>query len=482
MIRSLSFAQTTVSAALLLGASFALACSSSSGPEDASTDGGAPKPDAAHEDSGKDAGHDAAKQPDAGKDAGASDASQDGAPDGGIVTSSAIEHLVLIVQENHTFDNYFGQYCTAPTGSNPTCTAGPACCEAGPAMDPSGASPAMLDDTTNGNYDPNHLQACEIAEMDMGAMDKYVTGAPCASPGNFAYADSAAASTYWQLAGQGAIADRYFQPVAGASSSNDMYFAEAKFVFLDDEYETQSKGASCQIGLGMSYTDPTIANLLLSAGATFGVYAGGYGVAAAASPNCATVPPACPGMHAGYPCVYDPADIPFEYYPSLRDNPLYMKDFTQFSTDVSGGKLPSFSFVKSIGYLSEHPGDGDTISGGETFVQGVIDAVEASPYAANTLILVTWDESGGYFDHIAPPAASTVDNKPYGPRIPLIAVGPFAAKGVVSHVQMEHSSIVTFLEWNWLGGKTGQLKTRDAVVHNIGSLLDPTKTGTAVPN
>jgi phospholipase C len=231
----------------------------------------------------------------------------------------------------------------------------------------------------------------------------------------------------------------------------------------------------------MSFTGTTIADLLLGAGATFSVYAGGYAVAAAADPNCASVPMACPAAVAAYPCLYDPSDIPFEYYASLRDNPLYMKDFTQFGTDVSGGKLPSFSFVKAIGYLSEHPGDGDTISGGETFVQSVINTVEASPYAASTLILITWDESGGYFDHVAPPAMSTVDNEPYGPRIPLIAVGPFAAKGVVSHVQMEHSSVVTFLEWNWLGGKTGQLGTRDAVVHNIGSLLDPTKTGTAVP-
>jgi len=76
----------------------------------------------------------------------------------------------------------------------------------------------------------------------------------------------------------------------------------------------------------------------------------------------------------------------------------------------------------------------------------------------------------------------SVDNQPYGTRIPLLAIGRFAQKGTVSHVQMEHSSIVKFLEWNYLGGKTGQLGARDTVVNNIGSLLDPTQTGTMVPD
>jgi phospholipase C len=65
--------------------------------------------------------------------------------------------------------------------------------------------------------------------------------------------------------------------------------------------------------------------------------------------------------------------------------------------------------------------------------------------------------------------------------VPLIAVGPFVRKNYVSHVTMEHSSIVKFIEWNWLGQKTGQLGTRDTVVNNLGSMLDPAKTGVAVP-
>ena len=69
---------------------------------------------------------------------------------------SNIKHLVVLVQENHTFDSYFGQYCSAPTGSQPSCNEGPACCEAGPATDPTGALPVVLDDFANGGFDPDH--------------------------------------------------------------------------------------------------------------------------------------------------------------------------------------------------------------------------------------------------------------------------------------------------------------------------------------
>ncbi|MCU1283349.1 MAG: Acid phosphatase, partial [bacterium] len=110
-------------------------------------------------------------------------------------TTSSIKHILILVQENHTFDNYFGKYCTAATGSNPTCNSGPTCCEAAPLTEPGGASPVVLDDADNsGTFnDRNHFHNCEVAEIDGGKMDKYVTGAamvdnaPCSSPENFAY-------------------------------------------------------------------------------------------------------------------------------------------------------------------------------------------------------------------------------------------------------------------------------------------------------
>jgi phospholipase C len=190
--------------------------------------------------------------------------------------------------------------------------------------------------------------------------------------------------------------------------------------------------------------------------------------------ECPASPPSdCAFDTTTFDCVYDPSDNPFAYYKSVVDNPTYFKDYTQLATDLSSGELPSVVFVKALEYKTEHPGYLNTISSGVTFVSDTIQAVQASSVAASTLVLVTWDEGGGFFDHVAPPPASAVDHQPYGTRIPLIAAGPFARTGTVSHVTMEHSSLLKFIEYNWLGGQTGQLKGRDANVANIGSLLDP---------
>ncbi len=348
-----------------------------------------------------------------------------------------------------------------------------------------GASPSVLDDAANGAYDPDHTQACELAEANGGAMDSYVTGAgECSDARNFAYADPAVVQPYRDLAANGALADRYFQSLSGQSSANDMYFARAQFVFLDNDFKPDAIGKECSIiSTAMSFTDPTIGDLLDDAGVSWAFYAEGYDdmVAARGEDKCPKAPMDCPLGLGIYPCTFDPSDIPFDYYPSSADNPTVMRDFTQLANDLHDVTLPQVVFVKGLGYHTEHPGQETTISDGVDFVRGVLDAVQASDYAPDTLVLVTWDEGGGFFDHVAPPGNGAVDDKPYGTRVPLLAIGPFAATNKVSHVTMEHSSIVTFIEWNWLAMQTGQLGGRDTQVANIGSMLDPQATGVTVP-
>jgi phospholipase C len=399
--------------------------------------------------------------------------------------ASKIDHVVIVIQENHTFDNYFAHYCTAAAGSAPACTSGPSCCETGPATDPSGASPIVLDDTANGAYDPDHTQGCELQEADGGAMDHYVTGAAsCSDPRNFAYADAATVQPYYDLAAAGALADHYFQPVSGQSSANDMYLARAQFVFLDDDFKPDAIGQQCSIiSTAMSFTGPTIGDVLATAGVSWAFYAEGYQdmVTASAQNKCPKAPADCPFGLGVYPCDFDPSDDPFDYYANLADDAKTLRDYTKLAADLSSLALPQVVFVKGLGYHTEHPGESTTISDGAKFVGDVVDAVQASEYGPDTLVLVTWDEGGGYFDHLAPPGLGAVDGQPYGTRVPLLAIGPFAAADTISHVQLEHSSIVAFLEWNWLGSQTGQLAGRDATVGNLGSLLDASATGTAVP-
>lgn len=399
-------------------------------------------------------------------------------------TPGKIEHVVIVVQENHTFDVHFGRYCSAAAGSAPTCTTGPACCEAPPATEPSGAMPVVLDDDTNGSYDPNHTQACELQELDDGKMDHFVTGAAsnCSNAGNFAIAPASVVNPYHDYASQYAIADRYFQSVAGQSSSNDMYLAVAKFVFLDNEVKPDAIGKECNLTAKTARFDGmTIADLLLAKQKTINFYAEGYGAAKASPGQCPKAPDDCGLGLPLYPCSFDPGDIPFLYYKQFATSPDFMKDYGELAGDLAKGTLPNVAYVKAIGYRSEHPGYKTALSPGVAFVDDLVKSVLASSYKDSTLVLVTWDEGGGYFDHVPPPATNPADGKPYGTRVPLLALGRFARENHVSHVPLEHSSIVKFLEWNFLDGVTGQLGGRDANVANLGSLLDPTQTDKPVP-
>ena len=387
-----------------------------------------------------------------------------------------IQHVVVIVQENHSFDSYFSDWCGQTKR-----------CQPGPAADPgTGVPPTPLTDASTMAYDPNHNQSCELKEIDGGKMDGYVNasdgvGYPCGNPLNFQYAAADGTSPvapYHQWASQYALAANNFQSIAGASSSNDMYFWTSKYVFTDNQVEPDAVGKQCSTNSNVQRYDdathPNLGALLDRNHVSWSWYAEGYDemVAASTTPAGCPVPPAdCNAHIPSYPCVFDPSDIPSEYYASSADNPAHMRDYQRFLTDL-GGSLPAVSFVKARGYRSEHPGYGTKDSDGVKFVTDTVAAVGASPYARSTLVLVAWDESGGYFDHVAPPPASKVDGQPYGPRVPLLAVGPFAAKGVVSNVLLEHSSIPKFIEWNWLGD-TGQLHGRDRFVHNLGSLIDP---------
>ncbi len=413
----------------------------------------------------------------------------DGGSEGGSPEAKAkgrIDHVVVIMQENHTFDTYFGRWCKAQPGSNPTCTAGPPCCEAAPDREPSGSLPIELTDQANSSYDPDHSQPCELAEMNNGKMDRFVKGAGCSNVKNFAIAPSPLVAPYHDYAAKYAIGDRYFQSIVGQTSANNMYFAVAKKVFTDNAFIPNAIGQGCSNPLTpkmRNTSESTVADILINHGERVRYYAEGYEVMRN-SANCPPHPSDCRGVNpvfASYPCAYDPSDIPFNYYQQFTDNPAFLMDWGQFYKDLDGGDLAEVSYIKPIGYHTEHPGYGTSISVGVAWVEAAIARILASPYGKNTLILLTWDEGGGYFDHVSPPPEkSPIDGEIVGTRVPIFAIGRYARKNYISHVVMEHSSIVKFLEWNFTG-KTGQLQARDTLVNNIGSLLDPAEVDVPVP-
>jgi len=377
----------------------------------------------------------------------------------------------VIISENHSFDAYFGGYCKATAGSSPTCNYGPTCCEGAPST-VNGKSPAVLTNAENLAFNPCHDMACQLCMINGGLMNKYMSGQGCSGSNdrNFAVGAAGVMATYHSYARKYAIADRFFQSAAGASSMNDMYFARGRHVFTDNMYgPANTIGSKCWSEADLrSFYDTTIVDLLVKCNVDWSVYIEGYSVNPTSS-QC-------------YPNYYDSSDIPFAYYPSVADNPKYFKDYTKFFTDVDNGVLPSVSYFKALGIHSEHPGI-STITSGQTFADSIVQKILKSKlYSNDTLIVILPDESGGYYDHVSPPATSTIDNFAYGPRTPFIAIGNMVKKNYISHVQMEVSSLIKFIEYNWLAGGTGQLQTRDSTAKNIGDLLDPVLTGVTVPS
>jgi len=126
-----------------------------------------------------------------------------------------------------------GDYCESEAFSNPTCNIGPKCCEK-PPQTLNGQKPFTLNDKQNILFDPNHDQNCELCEINNGKMDGFIEGCKCSNPQNFAVADRLSIETLHKYAENYALADRFFQPNAGASSQNNMYFARAAHVFVNN--------------------------------------------------------------------------------------------------------------------------------------------------------------------------------------------------------------------------------------------------------
>ena len=341
-------------------------------------------------------------------------------------------------------------------------------------------------------------------------------------------------SVYWGYAQKYALAAHYFQPVVGSTSSNDMFLVTAQFNFVDNQAFPKALGTGCQLSYydylpppvrnkppTVSFDNTTIADLLIQTvpGLPFGHYHQGYRAIQQASQNgqldkdmCPPLPDDCRVVAAkvnAAPCSYDPSDNPLRYFPQFADGSSYaqryLRDYTDLAQDVTAGVLPAVTFVKALTYVNEHP-NWSHIAEGTALVDKTVQQVLTQSYgetidgkfvsyADSTLVLLTWDEGGGFFDHVSPPTAAPVDGRTYGTRVPMLALGRFAKHNYVSQVQLEHSSIVKFIEWNFLGQHSGQLFSlnhptangtandlpRDAAVNNLGDLLDSAQTGVTVP-
>ena len=192
---------------------------------------------------------------------------------------------------------------------------------------------------------------------------------------------------------------------------------------------------------------PTIGDRLAEADVAWAWYAGGWDDAV-----------------AGHPApTFEFHHQPFSYFALYGEGMprrAHLRDETAFLTNIQDGTLPAVSYIKPLGIYDEHAGY-STVEAAESHAVDLIEAVKASPFWERSAIIVTYDDFGGWYDHVAPPP---IDRWGPGGRVPAIIVSPWARRGFIDSTPYDHTSILKFIEWRW---GLAPLSTRDAMAWNL---------------
>jgi len=200
----------------------------------------------------------------------------------------------------------------------------------------------------------------------------------------------------------------------------------------------------------------------------------GYYVVDGAEPDCEdSAEQTCvqQKQNAGTPGIWNP--LPW-FEDVAQDHQLgNVQDLSHFTVDARKGQLPAVSWIAPNGKTSEHP-PASTVAG-QAYVTGLVNAVMQSPDWSSTAIFLTWDDWGGFYDHVRPPA---VDQNGYGLRVPGIVISPYAKRGFVDGQTLSHDAYAKFIEDDFLGGQRldpktdGRADPRPDVRENATSLGD----------
>jgi phospholipase C len=200
-------------------------------------------------------------------------------------------------------------------------------------------------------------------------------------------------------------------------------------------------------------TARTIGDTLSAKGVSWAWYSGGWSAALADGRQPAAVKRQV--IYAGGPSslMFQPHHQPFNYFarfaPGTADRAEHLRDGEQLIQDAAAGTLPAVSFYKPAGRYTQHPSYTDVKSGDE-HMAGVLEALRASPQWKDMLVVLTYDENGGYWDHVPPPAGPGWGDR-FGPgsRIPALLIGPHVKRGFVDHTPYDTTSILKFITERW---------------------------------
>jgi phospholipase C len=442
-----------------------------------------------------------------------------------------IEHVVVIFQENVSFDHYFGTY---PTATNPMGEPAFHAKASTPTVNgltselltnnPNAANPQRLDRSQALTCDQDHDYTAEQKAYDNGLVDKFVQFTGCASSPSIVmdYFDGNTVTALWNYAQYFAMSDNSFSSTFGPSTPGALNLISGQ----THGAVVNPTGGTAPVANGTLYgdKDPTfddcsaagttvslavenVGDLLNAKNITWGWFEGGFAPSSTSGGKavCATTHKNIGG--AGV-TDYIPHHEPFQYYASTAnphhlpptstamigktDQANHQYDLSNFSAALAAGNLPTVSFLKAAAYQDGHAGYSDPLDE-QTFLVDTINAIMKSPFWKNTAIIILYDDSDGWYDHVMPPivsqsnsaqddltgpglcgtakAGAYEDRCGYGPRQPLLVISPFAKKNFVDHSLTDQSSVLRFIEDNWSLGRIGD-QSFDALAGPLTQMFD----------
>jgi phospholipase C len=351
-----------------------------------------------------------------------------------------IEHFVFIIQENRSFDSYFGTYPGADGIPKNVCLADPA---GGPCIKP-------YHDTNVINRGGPHGWTNASADINGGMMNgfllqsigaKYKAGAgPCTSPFQncppghnpidvMGYHDYHEIANYWNYARLYVLQDRMFESVASYTLPSHLYIMAAQSGGYTGYRQPQPT----------SFNFPEITELLTGDKVDWKYYV-----------TAGTLPDTENGEVVGSDSETQQYVDKFSYFnvlpgfPAVMNNPEQKKrlvDTEEFYSDASSGHLPQVSWIIPSGKVSEHPPS--NIGEGMAYTTGLVNAVMNGPDWSSSAIFIAWDDWGGFYDHVAPPR---VDQYGYGLRVPGLVISPYARQGYIDHTVYSFDSWLRMVE------------------------------------
>ncbi|HYB90258.1 MAG TPA: alkaline phosphatase family protein [Candidatus Binataceae bacterium] len=404
-----------------------------------------------------------------------------------------IRHIIVIMQENRSFDSYFGTFPGAD--GIPIKDGQPAVCVPNPGT---GNCERPYHDRHDENGGGPHGARNAMRDIDGGRMDGFIAEAEagqrgCLNPNNPActnsnapdvlgYHDGRDIPNYWTYARQFVLEDRMFEPNASWSLPAHLFEVSEWSARCTEHTPASCVNALDAPGLPIDFrtrrrrvrTAPIYAWTDLTYLLHRNGISWGYFIVSGTEPDCEDDEKEdCPPIpqNSKTPGIWNP--LPYFDTVSQDGELAKIQPIARFYRDAAAGNLPAVSWVVPSGPVSEHPPA--LVSAGQAFVTSLVNAVMRGPNWKDCAIFLAWDDWGGFYDHVVPPV---VDRNGYGLRVPGLVISPYARHGYIDHQTLSFDAYVKFIEDDFLLGQRidpatdGRPDPRPTVRENVPLLGD----------